>query len=390
MFFLEQDLIYSASDLVTAASCEFTSLSKLDEKLGRSKAAKSEADEMLERTAKLGDTHEHKVLGDLLEKFGEYDSSSGRGVKMLQAGVRGDRTSLEQAHQETLDALRMGADVVFQATFFDGEFVGFADFLIREDNGAYAVWDTKLARHPRVTALLQLAAYGDQLLAAGVEVAPHTTLVLGDNSHSVHRMHELLPVFRDRRNRFKSLVEAHQDQEQTVAWGQPGISACGRCDYCSEQVANHRDLLSGRGNEHLQAQEAHGIGHRHHRRAGAKQHRVPGHPLQAGGTGPHASRSGRQRRHRRQASPTRSRATKRFPGCPSPTPGTSSSTSRATRSGRTPSTIHGVWNTSSASSKSTPKHPSSSRSGPTRGPRNARPSPTSSPTSRTAGKPTRT
>ncbi|GAA1497492.1 TM0106 family RecB-like putative nuclease [Paeniglutamicibacter kerguelensis] len=243
MFFLEQDLIYSASDLVTAASCEFTSLSKLDEKLGRSKAAKSEADEMLERTAKLGDTHEHKVLGDLLEKFGEYDSSSGRGVKMLQAGVRGDRTSLEQAHQETLDALRMGADVVFQATFFDGEFVGFADFLIREDNGAYAVWDTKLARHPRVTALLQLAAYGDQLLAAGVEVAPHTTLVLGDNSHSVHRMHELLPVFRDRRNRFKSLVEAHQDQEQTVAWGQPGISACGRCDYCSEQVANHRDLL---------------------------------------------------------------------------------------------------------------------------------------------------
>ena len=91
MFFLEQDLIYSASDLVTAASCEFTSLSKLDEKLGRSKAAKAEADEMLERTAKLGDTHEHKVLEDLLEKFGEYDPSSGRGVKMLQAGVRGDR-----------------------------------------------------------------------------------------------------------------------------------------------------------------------------------------------------------------------------------------------------------------------------------------------------------
>ncbi len=243
MFFLDQDLIYSASDLVTAASCEFTSLSKLDEKLGRSKAAETKADEMLERTAELGDTHEHKVLDDLLNEFGEYNPATGGGVKMLQAGVRGDRTSLEQAHQETLDALRMGADVVFQATFFDGEFVGFADFLIRQDNGAYAVWDTKLARHARVTALLQLAAYGDQLLAAGIEVAPHTTLVLGDNSHSVHQMHELLPVFRDRRVRFKSLVETHRGQEQAVAWGQPGISACGRCDYCSEQVAEHRDLL---------------------------------------------------------------------------------------------------------------------------------------------------
>lgn len=243
MFFLDQDLIYSASDLVTAASCEFTSLSKLDERLGRSKAEKTEADEMLDRTAELGDIHEHKVLGKLLEEFGQYDPATGSGVKILQAGVRGDRASLVQAHQETQDALRMGADVVFQATFFDGEFIGFADFLVREDNGAYAVWDTKLARHPRVTALLQLAAYGDQLLASGIKVAPQTTLVLGDNSHSVHQMHELLPVFRDRRERFKSLVRAHQDQDQSVIWGQHGITACGRCDYCSTQVAEHRDLL---------------------------------------------------------------------------------------------------------------------------------------------------
>ncbi|MGL3806463.1 TM0106 family RecB-like putative nuclease [Paeniglutamicibacter sp. R2-26] len=243
MFFLDQDLIYSASDLVTAAGCEFTSLSKLDERLGRSAVAETAVDEMLERTAELGDAHEHKVLDGLVETFGEYDPDTGRGVKKLRAGVRGDRAALEQAHLETLEALRRGADVVFQATFFDGEFVGFADFLVREDTGAYAVWDTKLARHARVTALLQLAAYGDQLLAAGIEVAPETTLVLGDNSRSVHRMHELLPVFRDRRDRFKSLVAAHRGQDLPVAWGQPGISACGRCDNCSVQVTEHRDLL---------------------------------------------------------------------------------------------------------------------------------------------------
>lgn len=243
MFFLDQDLIYSASDLVTAASCEFTSLSKLDERLGRSKTTTAEADEMLERTAELGDVHEHKVLDSLLTKFGEHDPATGRGVKILQAGVRGSKDSLRQAQQETLDALHAGADVVFQATFFDGEFVGFADFLIRQEDGSYAVWDTKLARHARVTALLQLAAYGDQLLAAGIKVAPITTLVLGDNEHSEHQMHELLPVFRDRRERFKTLLAAHQAQKEPVAWGQAEITACGRCDYCSAQVEATHDLL---------------------------------------------------------------------------------------------------------------------------------------------------
>ena len=28
-----------------------------------------------------------------------------------------------------------------------------------------------------------------------------------------------------------------------MAWQQPGVSYCGRCDYCAEQVAQHRDLL---------------------------------------------------------------------------------------------------------------------------------------------------
>ena len=284
----------------------------------------------------------------------------------------------------------MGADVVFQATFFDGEFVGFADFLIREDNGAYAVWDTKLARHPRVTALLQLAAYGDQLLAAGVKVAPHTTLVLGDNSHSVHRMHELLPVFRDRRDRFKSLVRSPPRPRADRGLGPARHQRLRTLRLLLRAGRQPPRPAAGRGNEHHQAQEAHGIGHRHHRRAGAKQHRRPGTPTSSWRNRPACKSVSAPATASSEASPTRSRATRRFPGCPNPTPGTSSSTSRATRSGRTPSTNHGDWNTSSASSKSTPTNPSSSRSGPIRGRRNARPSPTSSPTSRTAGKPTRT
>ena len=61
MFFLEPevpgsgpDLVFSASDLVIAASCEYQLLRKLDEKLGRSPKADFGVDEMLEHAAEAG------------------------------------------------------------------------------------------------------------------------------------------------------------------------------------------------------------------------------------------------------------------------------------------------------------------------------------------------
>lgn len=260
MFFLEpevagsaQDLVFSASDLVTAASCEYQLLRKLDEKLGRSPRAAFDDDEMLKHAAVLGDRHEHTVLEGFVEEFGHWDPASGRGVYDVVPAQTMDRATLLAKHRESLDALRSGADVVFQAAFFDGQFHGRSDFLVRQADGSYAVFDTKLARHAKVTALLQLAAYGDQLLKAGITPAPVVTLVLGatvplpgggfDYVRSHHKLSEILPVFRERRDRFLALASAHLAQPGTVQWGAPGLSACGRCDYCQEQVVATDDLL---------------------------------------------------------------------------------------------------------------------------------------------------
>ncbi|ABK02288.1 conserved hypothetical protein [Arthrobacter sp. FB24] len=250
---LAQDLVYSASDLVIAATCEYQLLRKLDEKLGRSPKAEFEPDEMLARTAKLGDVHEHKVLDNFLDEFGPWDPATGRGVYDVAAATAMDRATLQAKHAESIDALRAGADVVFQAAFFDGLFHGRSDFLVKQDDGRYAVYDTKLARHAKVTALLQLAAYGDQLLHAGIEPAPAVTLVLGateetagggfDYVRSSHKLADILPVFRERRDRFLALTAGHRNQPDTVGWGTPGVVACGRCDYCQEQVKATDDLL---------------------------------------------------------------------------------------------------------------------------------------------------
>lgn len=246
------DLVFSASDLVAASECEYRTLRILDEKLGRTPKAVFEADEMQVRAGELGDKHEQTVLASLIAKYGEWDASRGAGVYSLERGqnLRGE---LQARHAETELALRSGADVVFQATFFDGEFLGYADFLVNEaagtgSPGRYEVWDTKLARHAKVGALLQLAAYGDQLFGMGLEPSPTVTLVLGtrvgeDWLRSSHSLRDLLPVFRERRRRFRELTEQHRSAETMVQWQQPGIVYCGRCDYCAEQVQVHRDLL---------------------------------------------------------------------------------------------------------------------------------------------------
>ncbi|PQZ97342.1 nuclease [Arthrobacter sp. MYb211] len=243
MFFFGDQFVFSASDLAVAVDCHFQSLCLLDVKLGRRGKTESATDEMLVRTAELGDVHERNVLAELIEQYGDYDPQSGTGVKQLLTRPEHNAASLQAAHRETIQTLRSGADVIFQATFFDGSFIGFADFLVRQPDGSWAVWDTKLARHARVSALLQVAAYADQLQAENIAVHPQTTLVLGDGTHSVHRIDEILPVFRAQRERFIKMVGEHSAANGPVLWDSDTIRICGRCDFCAEQVSTTRDVL---------------------------------------------------------------------------------------------------------------------------------------------------
>ncbi|MFC7878834.1 TM0106 family RecB-like putative nuclease [Isoptericola sp. NPDC057391] len=256
----EPAVVHSASDLVVAAECEFRLLRRLDELLGRVPRREREADAMLERTAALGDAHERRVLGEYVSRFGRSDGGPG-GVVEVGAPARLTRDGLVAAHGATLAAIESGADVVAQASFFDGEFHGRADFLVRDPLGdldvgpgrpgehaaaalpRYAVLETKLARRAKVTALLQLAAYADQLAAAHVDPTDAVHLVLGTRVTSSHRLAELLPVLQQRRARLREVVAAHRADDGPLAWGDERFTACGRCPACAEEAAAHRDVL---------------------------------------------------------------------------------------------------------------------------------------------------
>jgi uncharacterized protein len=233
----------SASDLTAAAACEFAVLRELDARMGRIEVGRPPADAMLERVAALGSTHEASILSDYVARFGEWNGTSG--VATVERPGRDDydvSAVLAAKHVETLSFLASGADVVYQGALFDGVFVGWVDFLVR-DGHSWQVQDTKLARHAKVEALLQLAAYADQLQRAGVAVSDEVVLLLGSGVASRHRTHDLIPVYRQRMDRLRNLVETHVAGGEAIVWGADGVASCLRCEACAPFVEETRDVL---------------------------------------------------------------------------------------------------------------------------------------------------
>jgi predicted RecB family nuclease len=226
-------IMYSASDLAAAARCEYALLRQFDAKLGWGPDVAVE-DELLARTAALGDEHERRRLDQLREECGDAVVVIGRPAFTI-AGI----TAAAAATQR---AIANEASVVYQATMFDGRFVGFADFLVR-DGGQYQVSDTKLARSAKVTALLQIAAYADTLSRSGVPVSPEAELVLGNGAAVRYRVDELIPVYLEQRARLQQLLDEHYARGAPVRWEDERVRACFRCPACGEQVRATDDLL---------------------------------------------------------------------------------------------------------------------------------------------------
>ena len=236
MFLLgdEQRLVISASDLRTASACEFALVAGLDTLRGLRGSVEDPDDPMLRRVSELGDQHENLELRRLA-------SVHPGGVRQLPAPEYSP-AGLADAMSASLDALAGDAQVLSQATLFDGGFVGRADFLERTPAG-WVVSDTKLARHENVPALLQVAAYAALLDDAGVPVAPVARLVLGGGDVHDVPLGDVLPVYRARRARLEELLADHREGGGPAAWGDPRWLACGRCPVCEVEVEGARDLL---------------------------------------------------------------------------------------------------------------------------------------------------
>ncbi len=122
-----------------------------------------------------------------------------------RGGPRGRRDrarragDFDEAAARTEQAMRDGADVIYQAIFSRDGWRGLADFVIRVDepsdlgDWSYEAWDTKLARSAKPAAVLQLVFYSQEI---GRDPGPAARAAA---RRSRHRRRRDLPARRLRR-----------------------------------------------------------------------------------------------------------------------------------------------------------------------------------------------
>jgi uncharacterized protein len=177
------------------------------------------ADPLLDFLIKLGQAHEQAYLTQLTEQ----------GLKIVEIPTDGSR---RDAGERTIEAIRGGADVVYQATFLDDQWFGRADFLIRVDKPSelgsfsYEVVETKLARSTKARAIIQLCFYSDLLSQIQGVVPDYMRVVLGGGAKPEEFfVQRYLAFFRKIKRDF---VAAQQAQGETYP---DPVEHCRICDW---------------------------------------------------------------------------------------------------------------------------------------------------------------
>src|SRR6202521_4903502 len=178
MHLTDGQLVLSASDLTGFLECPHLTQQELA--ATRGELARPERDDPeLELIARHGTQHEEAHLAT-------YERA-GRAVVRIET-PHASVDAYEKACEQTLEAMRSGVAVIYQATLFDGRWLGYADFLERvetpRDLGAqsYEVVDTKLARSAKAAALLQTSLYSELLAGMQGREPECMHLVLGDGA----------------------------------------------------------------------------------------------------------------------------------------------------------------------------------------------------------------
>lgn len=254
---------YSATDINNWLACAHSShldaLLRTDPALKEWKRAHADtepADAASGPAAARGDQHELAMLQGMIEE--------GLQVTEIPRPKFDDPDALANAAAATIEAMRLGADVVFQAALVEGPWFGYADFLVRVDgipsalgDYCYEVRDTKLARKPSASALIQMAHYGAMVETIQGTPPPRLVIWLGTGELFDWPYRDAVPYLRQAQ---KAFLDFQAELPETVPVPMASCTSCRWFDHCDEEWGEgdlrnvHR--LSGRQRELL---HAHGI-----------------------------------------------------------------------------------------------------------------------------------
>jgi uncharacterized protein len=236
--------VYAATDLVAYLACEHLTELERAAMAGLVKRPMRD-DPELDVIRKRGFEHEQRYRDDL--------AAEGRQVTSIEldGSIEDDGERLRTAAAETIEAMASGADVVYQATFFDGTWRGHADFLLRVDDPSrpsvwgpwhYEVADTKLARHVKGSAVLQICSYVDQLERIQGVRPEWLYVALGGSARAVERLRvdDYMAYYRGVRDRFLAVVAASDPVFPPADTYPDPVDHCDVCRWAAECVERRR------------------------------------------------------------------------------------------------------------------------------------------------------
>jgi uncharacterized protein len=245
-------LVVSATDLVGFLACDHLATLELGRADGLWSKPPHRTDPELELLQERGEAFERAFL--------ERHRAAGARIAEF---MRPEYTpaALRAAEAQAVEAMRRGVDLVYQATFFDGRWLGYADFLLRVDrpspefgDWSYEVADTKLARAVKGGALLQVCVYSDRL-ARLQGVAPEDVhVVTGDGQTHTMRLDDYAAYYRTVKGRFEREVfgdETASRRDPTTAGTYPDpVDHCRVCAWfptCMDRrrADDHLSIVAG-------------------------------------------------------------------------------------------------------------------------------------------------
>ena len=202
--------VYTATDLCDYLACGH--LVALKRRVASGEVIASDRSALSEILASLGAAHELSHL----------EALRARGLTVKAFEDERDRYASSAAEllaneAETVAAMAAGYDVIYQPTFFDGRWMGRADFLLRVDTPSarwgwgYEAADAKLARRVRSEAILQLCEYSAHIARLQGSAPASMQVILGDGVEHPYRVDEFSAYHASVKADFEAAMLVEQD-----------------------------------------------------------------------------------------------------------------------------------------------------------------------------------
>jgi uncharacterized protein len=225
--------VHFATDLANFLACRH--ITTLDRAADAGEISKDFHDDPgIKLLRELGLRHEQAYLSEL--------QAQGRTVVTIPT----ENSPWSDAADLTREAMRDGVDVIYQATFMDGDWGGRADFLMRVatasslSNWSYEAVETKLAHSTKARALIQLCLYSELIATIQGREPNCMHVVLGGGAAPKQfAVQRYLAFFRKIKRDFEAAISAKAE-----TYPEP-VEHCAICDWyrvCNDRWHNDDHL----------------------------------------------------------------------------------------------------------------------------------------------------